>query len=358
MAGITGTDRKDTPWILIVDDVETNRFVLRNIITDMELQPILAENGVQALRIVERHRPQLILLDVSMPEMDGYEFCRIMKKDPTTRDIPIIFISAYDEPDDIITGFNLGGEDYITKPFIQEVVQARVGMHLRLHRAAQELAETNRRLQASVNEQLQQMEKEKKRVLYAMVSVARKNACYEENHMERLQYNCKVFSRAMQLSPKYENKVSDGFVETIEISAPLCDLGNVSIPSEILTKKGALTEEEQELVKTHTTVGADILRDIMDEDYNDFIQMSIDIAHYHHENWDGSGYPCSIKGEEIPLSAQVVSLMSEFCALTEERGYRAAYSREEAIDIMEKEVGVKFDADLFDICKKIFRQLR
>lgn len=351
-------DRKDTPWILIVDDVETNRFVLRNIITDMQLQPILAENGVQALRIVERHRPQLILLDVSMPQMDGYEFCRIMKEDPNTRDIPIIFISAYDEPDDIITGFNLGGEDYITKPFIQEVVQARVGTHLRLHQAAQELAETNRRLQASVNEQLEQMEKEKKRVLYAMVSVARKNACYEENHMERLQYNCKVFSRAMQLSPKYENKVSDSFVETIEISAPLCDLGNVAIPSEILNKKGMLTDEEQELVKTHTTVGADILKDVMDEDYNDFIQMSMDIAHYHHENWDGSGYPCGISGDEIPLSAQVVSLMSEFCALTEERGYREAYAREEAISIMEKEAGIKFDADLFNICKKIFRQLR
>ena len=124
-------DRRDTPWILIVDDVETNRFVLRNIITDMGLQPILAENGVQALRIVERHRPQLILLDVSMPEMDGYEFCRLMKEDPVTRDIPIIFISAYDEPDDIITGFSLGGEDYITKPFNPLEVIARVKAQLR-----------------------------------------------------------------------------------------------------------------------------------------------------------------------------------------------------------------------------------
>lgn len=350
-------DRRDTPWILIVDDVETNRFVLRNIITDMDLQPILAENGVQALRIVERHRPQLILLDVSMPEMDGYEFCRIMKDNPETRDIPIIFISAYDEPADIVNGFNLGGEDYITKPFIQEVVQARVGTHLKLHQAVQELAETNRRLQASINEQLQQMEKEKKRVLYAMVSVARKSAGYEEDHMERLQYNCKVFSRAMQLSPKYEDKVSDDFVDTISISAPLCDLGNVAIPSEVLKKKDTLTTEEQELIKTHTSVGADILRDVMDDDYNDFIQMSMDIAYYHHENWDGSGYPCGIKGNEIPLSAQIVSLMSEFCALTEERSYRGTYAKEEAIGIMEQEAGVRFDADLFDICKKIFRQL-
>ena len=350
-------DRRDTPWILIVDDVETNRFVLRNIITDMGLQPILAENGVQALRIVERHRPQLILLDVSMPEMDGYEFCRLMKEDPVTRDIPIIFISAYDEPDDIITGFSLGGEDYITKPFIQEVVQARVSTHLKLHQAAHELAETNRRLQASVNEQLIQMEKEKKKVLYAMVSVARKSAGYDEDHMERLQYNSKVFSRAMQLSPKYEDLVSDSFVETISIAAPLQDLGNVAIPSEILTKTERLTKDEVELIHTHTTVGADILKDVLADDYNDFIQMSMEIAHYHHENWDGSGYPCGLKGDAIPLAAQVVALMGAFCALTESRGYRSSYSREDTLEILDLESGVKFNPELVDICKKISRQL-
>lgn len=350
-------DKKSVPWILIVDDVEANRIVLRNIITDMNMQPILAENGVQALRIVQRHRPQLILLDVSMPEMDGYEFCRIMKEDPATRDIPIIFISAYDDPNDVIKGFNVGGEDYITKPFIQEVVQARVGMHLKLHQAAQEMAESNRRLQASVNEQLEQLEKEKKRMLYAMVSVASKNASYEEEHMERLQYNCKMFSQAMQLSPKYESIVSDSFVETISIAAPLCDLGNVAVSNDILQKKGALTEEERDLVKNHTTIGADILKDVMDEDYNDFVQMSIDIAHYHHENWDGSGYPCGLKGDEIPLAAQVVAVMSVYCALTEKREYRGAYTREEAIGIMGQDVNVKFNADLYDICKKIYRQL-
>ena len=351
-------ERKDTPWILIVDDVEANRFVLRNIITDMGLQPILAENGVQALRIIERHRPQLILLDVSMPEMDGYEFCKIVKDNPNTRDIPIIFISAYDEPDDITKGFSLGGEDYITKPFIQEVVQARVGTHLKLYRAVQDLSETNRRLQVSVNEQLEQMEKEKKRVLYALVSVARKNACYEENHMERLQYNCKILSQAMQLSPKYEHLVPDSFVETIEMSAPLCDLGNVALPTDVLSKSGKLTPEERALVQTHTTIGAEILDDVLGDNYNDFIRMSRDIAHFHHENWDGSGYPTGIKGDEIPLSAQIVAIMGVFCALTEERGYRKAFPREEAIAIMEQDVGVKYNADLFDICRKIFRQLR
>ena len=202
-----------------------------------------------------------------------------------------------------------------------------------------------------------QMEKEKKKVLYAMVSVARKSAGYDEDHMERLQYNSKVFSRAMQLSPKYEDLVSDSFVETISIAAPLQDLGNVAIPSEILTKTERLTPEEVELIHTHTTVGADILMDVLADDYNDFIQMSMEIAHYHHENWDGSGYPCGLKGDEIPLAAQVVALMGVFCALTEARGYRSAYSREDTLEILELESGVKFNSELVDICKKISRQL-
>lgn len=351
-------NKNKAPAILIVDDVEANRFVLRNIITNMQLQPILAENGLQALRIVERHRPSLILLDVAMPEMDGFEFCRIMKENPATREIPIIFISAYDEPDDIIKGFNLGGEDYITKPFIQEVVQARVGTHLKVHRAVRELAENNRRLQKSVNEQLDQIEKEKKRMLYAMLNVVRKNANYEEEHMERLRNNCKLFSQAMQLSPKYESLVSDSFVETMEVAAPLCDLGNVAIPNDILNKKGPLTEEERAMVNNHTTIGADLLREVMDEDYNDFVQMSIDIAHYHHENWDGSGYPEGLRGDEIPLAAQVVALISVYCALTEKRGFRPAFAREEAISIMEQDVNVKYNADLYGICAKIYRQFQ
>ena len=190
-----------------------------------------------------------------------------------------------------------------------------------------------------------------------MVSVARKSAGYDEDHMERLQYNSKVFSRAMQLSPKYEDLVSDSFVETISIAAPLQDLGNVAIPSEILTKTERLTKDEVELIHTHTTVGADILKDVLADDYNDFIQMSMEIAHYHHENWDGSGYPCGLKGDAIPLAAQVVALMGAFCALTESRGYRSSYSREDTLEILDLESGVKFNPELVDICKKISRQL-
>lgn len=345
--------------ILIIDDVEANRFVLRNIIVDMGHQPILAENGIQGLKIMERFIPDLILLDVSMPEMDGFEFCNILKQDVKTRHIPIIFISAMDEPQDIVKAFEAGGADYVTKPFIQEVVKSRVEVHLKMSEMNRALVESNRRLQASITEQIKQMESEKKKVLYALLAVARKNACFEEQHMERLQYNCKLLAQAMQLSPKYEHLVSDTFVETIELAAPLCDLGNVAIPFDILQKKDKLTKEEAEIVKTHTTIGAQILSDVRrDGDYNDFVDMSYNVALYHHEKWDGSGYPEGISGDEIPLPAQIVSLVSIYCALTENRSFRKAFSKEEALAHMELAAGIDFNADIFNIYKKIARQLR
>lgn len=345
--------------ILIIDDVETNRFVLRNIITDMGHLPVLAENGLQGLKIMERIIPDLILLDVAMPEMDGFEFAGIIKKDVRTRNIPIIFISAFDAPQDIVKGFEVGGADYVTKPFIQEVVKSRVDVQLKLAEMNKNLAEANRRLQVSVVEQIRQLEAEKKKVLYALLLVVRKNAAFDEMHIERLQHNCKILAQAMQLSPKFESIVSDTFVETLTLAAPLCDLGMVGVPLDILRKRGPLTEEEMDIVKTHTEIGTQILDDIRDEDdYNDFIDMSREITLYHHEKWDGSGYPSGKAGNDIPLPAQVVSIISEYCALTEKRAYRDAFTKEEALKIIEEASGIKFNPEIIFICKKIARQLR
>ncbi len=345
--------------ILIIDDVETNRFVLRNIISDMGYQPVLAENGKQGLKIMERIQPELILLDVAMPEMDGFEFCEIIKKDVKTRNIPIIFISAFDSPEDIVKGFEMGGADYVTKPFIQEVVKSRVEVQLKLAEMNKNLAETNRRLHVSVSEQMKQLESEKKKVLYALLTVVRKHAAFEEAHIERLQYNCRVLAQAMQLSPKYGSIVSDSFVETIELAAPICDLGMLGIPLDILQKKDKLTAEEKEVVFTHTTIGAQILDDIREEgDYNDFLDMSYEIALHHHERWDGSGYPDKKAGNDIPLPAQIVALVSAYCALTEVRIYREAYSKDEALTMIQERTGVYFNPDIVNIFRKISRQLR
>lgn len=343
----------DKETILIVDDIETNRVILEEIIKDMGGFPVLAKSGEEALVKVGECDPQLILSDISMPGMDGYELCRILKSDEKTKNIPIVFISAFDAPEDIIEGFSLGGEDYITKPFIPEVVQARVGIHLRLHVARRELKEMNRRLQVSVNEQIKQMEMEKKSVLYAMANIAAVNSDYAKEHVKRLGHNCGILAQGMQLSPVFEDKISDTYIDTIEIAAPLCDIGNIGISKEILQKKGELTEEESSIIQNHTKIGAKLLRDIyVNSDYNDFINAAIDIAHYHHENWDGSGYPDGLKGERIPLGAQIVAIVDRYCALTEKN----AHTREEALEIMSKEADTRFNPDIFKICCKISRQ--
>ncbi len=352
------SNSKTTARILIVDDVEANRFILRDIIQEMGHQPVLTESGVQALKIVQRIKPQLIILDIAMPEMDGYEVCRLMKNDPETKDIPIIFISAFDEPQDIVKGFSLGGEDYITKPFVPEVVKVRVTTHLKLYDTNRRMAELNRQMQVSIEGKLKQMDMERKSILYALIRIARENARYDEFYMERLSYNCRILTEAMQLSDLYDHLISDNYVAVMELAAPLCDLGNLAIPTNILQKQGVLTEEESAIMQTHTTIGARILQDIANvvQD-NRLVQVAIEIAHYHHENWDGSGYPEGKKGTEIPLSAQIVSVVATYCALTEKRTYRNSFTQEEAIDIMEKDAARRFNPDIFLIMKKIIRQL-
>lgn len=339
--------------ILIVDDVETNRIILEEIIKDMGDIPILAESGAKALEMIAECKPQLVLTDISMPEMDGYELCRILKKNETTKEIPVVFISAFDKPEDIVEGFSLGGEDYITKPFIPEVVKARVGVQLRLHEVREQLRETNRRLQASVNAQLEQIKLEKKNILFAAANMAAQSADYDEAYMHRLKQNCRILAQGMQLSPIYEERISDTQVDTFEMAVPLCDIGNIGIPKSILQKKEELTQEEKLIVEKHTDIGAKFLSDLQgSSDYNDFISIAIDMAKSHHENWDGSGYPEGLKGDEIPLAAQIVSIMDRYCKLTDNE----SHSRKEALEIMEREAGVKFNPYIFEICNKISRQ--
>lgn len=340
--------------VLLVDDMELNREILEEIISGMGCSPVSAASGEEALKRMKESRPQLVLTDIAMPGMDGYELCRILKANEKTKEIPVIFISAYDNPKDIVEGLNLGGADYITKPFIPEVVQARVGVHLRLREADRELREMNRRLQASVGEQLRQIEQEKKDVLYALAAVAARNSSYQEEHIERLRRNCGILAQGMQLSQAFEDKISDAYIDTIELAAPLCDIGNIGIPLEILRKQGPLDPEETAIVQTHTAIGARLLGDLhRGSDYNDFVSMAADIARYHHENWDGSGYPEGLAGEKIPLAAQIVSVVEVYCALTGKKGY----GREEALAVMDGEAGVKFNPDIFKVCRRIARQL-
>ncbi len=161
----------------------------------------------------------------------------------------------------------------------------------------------------------------------------------------------------MQFSPKFEDQVSNAFIEAIELAAPLHDVGKVMVPHKILTKEGKLEKTEEELLKMHTKVGAEILEEIYEQSGNEFITMAIKIARYHHERWDGNGYPEGLKAEEIPLEARIVNILSSYDTLTGERSYKKAYSPEESIEIMEKDAGTKYDPDIFGIFKRIRKQL-
>lgn len=349
-------DEKDTAGakVLIVDDVEINRLVLEDIIKGMGCAPVLAENGQMALQMAKETSPDLILSDISMPGMNGFELCKCLKADKSTKEIPVIFISAFDEPEDIVDGLKLGGEDYITKPFITEVIQARVAVHLHLNAVKNQLMEMNRRLQISVTSQLKQMEEEKKNVLYALANIAAQNSGFQKGYMKRLSRNCRTLAQGMQLSPKFEDQISDSYIDTIEVAASLCDIGNIGIPKELLQREEGYTQEETEMIQSHTGIGAKLLSDLhVNSDYNDFLNISIDISHYHHENWDGSGYPKGLKENQIPVAAQIVSVMQRYCILTGEKGY----SSREALALMEKDSGVKYNPDIYDICCKISRQL-
>lgn len=346
-------------FVLIVDDVEMNREILNEILSDMGCSTMLAESGTEALEKISQRLPNLVLSDISMPGMDGYELCGRLKANVNTRNIPIIFISAFDKTEDIVKGFELGGSDYITKPFIPELVKARVNVHLTLHDAAQSIIDANRRLQTSINEQVRQMERERRGVLYALAGVASENSQYGSSYIERLRYNCHILAQSMQLSPIFGNAISDNFVDTVQFAAPLCDIGNIGIPKDILQKKTALNDEEWAIMCGHTKIGTKLLKDLnVANDYNDFMQISMDITHYHHENWDGSGYPEGKKENEIPIAAQIVAMSGMFCALTEDRSFRKSYSRDEALEIMRGEADKKFNPDIFNIFCKVARQLR
>lgn len=346
---------KEKKRILIVDDVETNRFTLRDIILDMGYQPILTENGEQALRIVQRFPLSLIISDIAMPVMDGYELCTRLKENPDTRDIPIIFISAFDDPSDIIKGFELKGEDYVTKPFIPEVVKVRVQMHLTLAETKQKMRDMNRMLQTSVDEQGKQVENEKKNVLYALLRVIRENPGYDQEEMNRLSYNCRMLAGALQLSNQYGDVISDSYIDMLELAAPLSNLGYVGISTDILKKLPDLSSEEQKEYQRHTKIGAEILGDIQKNSFqNDFLEMSENIARSHHENWDGSGYPDGKKENEIPLSAQIVALADAYGKMSAKQDTDGAADMWEQLDLQS---GVKFNPDMYEVMKKIARQL-
>ena len=349
----------EQPNILIVDDISTNLVILSEMVKATGCIPRPVTNVKQAQTAIERKIPQLILLDISMPDTDGFEFCAMLKADVKTRDIPIIFISALDSVEDKIKGFKLGAVDYIAKPFEKEEVTLRLNTHLKIYKLQQEMEAYNRKLHQVVNEQLTRGAEEQKNIVNTIADMLDMQSDIYERGTDRISTNCRMLAISLQFSPRFDKLISSAFIDEIESASKLYDIGMLSVSEEITNKKTELTADEFEKIKEHTIAGADYLKKInKDKNKNEYLEMAIDIAKYHHENWDGTGYPEGISGTDIPLSARIVAVIDTYMALNSDRSYRGAYTREESLFIMKSEAGKRFDPSIIDIFCKIQKQLQ
>ncbi len=345
--------------ILIVDDITSNLVVLTEMIKNAGYTARPVVSVQQAMKAMKVALPQLILLDISMPDMDGYEFCELLKKDVKTRNIPIIFISAMNSKEDKVKGFKVGAVDFISKPFELEEVTMRVNNHLKIYKMQQELEIYNKRLYKMVNEQIKKIIEEEKNFIYALAMLSESKEDPIGTHIRNVGRNCKLLAQSLQFSPKFEKEITNSFISTIEIAAPLHDIGKISIHDNILLKPGALTPEEMKIVRSHAEVGAKTLTELYNmNQHSEFLEMAIDIAHYHHEKWNGKGYPEGLSGKDIPLSARIMSVIDVYDALTNERAYKTAYSHEKSMEIINEESGKSFDADIIEVFNKIQKQLK
>lgn len=340
--------------ILIVDDVAPNLMILSDMILQAGHMPRPVISVSEAMQAVEAMLPNLILLDISMPEMSGFEYCKLLKRNPKTQEIPIIFISAKDSPEDKQEGFRLGAVDFITRPFEAQEVIMRVNNQLENYRFHQEMEIYNKRLQLLAKEQLLKLKESQQTLIRALTQVQALGSRKPEEHTERVVANCKRLALGMQLSPKYEHVITEEFVEIIGLVAALHDLGNMAISDSILCKPGLLNREERSRMQEHTVLGAEVLRNLnQGEDENEYLRMAEEIARYHHERYDGSGYPEGKVGEEIPLAARIVAIADVYSALLQDYSYRPAYTPEESMDIMMKLCGTWFDPDIMQIFYKV-----
>ncbi len=346
--------------VLVVDDTPDNLSLMSDLLrTDYKVK--LAPSGERALQIVAGDsKPDLILLDIMMPDMDGYEVLRRLQFNPDTEDIPVIFLTAMSAADDESVGLELGAVDYITKPINPAIVMARVRNHLQLKRARDFLAQHNHFLEQEVANRTRAMAELQDATIRAMASLAETRDNETGNHIRRTQHYMEALARDLQNHPRFKDELTDAAIETIFKSAPLHDIGKVGIPDRILLKPGKLTPEEFEIMKTHTTLGRDaiIAAETGTTQDNPFFRYAKEIAYSHQEKWDGSGYPEGLVGNTIPLSARLMAVADVYDALISERVYKPSYSHEQAVKIIRDGRGNHFDPDMVDAFLALSEEFR
>ncbi len=328
--------------ILIVDDVTDNIQVAMNILKEENYDFSFATSGEMALALLDENSFDLILLDIMMPGIDGYEVCRRMHKDPRYIDIPIIFLTAKADVDSMSKGFEVGGVDYIVKPFHANELIARVNTHLELYRSKALLKHHNLSLQVKIkNEEtrlLSELEENQKEMIFVLTELMESTSDETGKHIRRV-------AEYSRLLAHYHHSVSEEDADVIYHASPMHDIGKIAIPEHILHKKGPLSDEEFEVVKTHTVKAHEFLH----ASKRKIMKAADIIAYEHHEKWDGTGYPRGLKGEEIHSFARIVGLADVFDALTHKRVYKEAWSVEDAAKYIIENSGISFDPYLIEL---------
>jgi putative two-component system response regulator len=338
------------PTLLIVDDATENLTIL-----DALLRPRYgvraANSGEKALRIAAGEpKPDLILLDVMMPGLDGYQVFERLRADPGTRDIPVIFLTAMDSVEAQLRGLEAGAVDYISKPIVPPIVLARIHTQLELKRVRDRLADQNIWLEAEVMRRLADNEIIQEVGIRALAHLAETRDPETGNHILRTQAYVQHLAQRLRGHPRFAATLRDRYIRLLARSAPLHDIGKVGIPDAILLKPGPLTPAEWTVMKTHTWLGSEAIA-MAERDATrqvEFLALAREIAHWHHEKWDGSGYPDSLVGEAIPLSARLMAIADVFDALISPRVYKGPMSFEQAREIIVAGRGNHFDPDITD----------
>lgn len=341
----------DKATVLVVDDTPANLSLMTGLLRDI-YKVKAAIDGEKALRIAQSDAPpDLILLDIMMPGMDGYEVCRRLQANPVTRDIPIIFLTAKAGIEDEKMGLELGAVDYITKPISPPIVLARVRNHLALKASADFLRNKADFLEAEVVRRTAEVMAIQDVTIMAMASLAETRDSDTGNHIRRTQHYVKVLAQHLRKHPRFASVLDDDrYIALLFKSAPLHDIGKVGIPDRILLKPGKLTFEEFEVMKTHTTLGRDAIQSA-EEHLGmkvEFLNLAKEIAYGHQEKWDGSGYPQGAAGEAIPVGARLMAVADVYDALISRRVYKEGMPHDKAAAIIVQGRGQHFDPDIVD----------
>lgn len=338
------------PTLLVVDDTPDNLTLMTELLKP-HYRVKVANNGEKALVIAKEERHlDLILLDIMMPGIDGYEVCKRLKSDEQTQDIPVIFLTARSEAADEELGLELGAVDYITKPINPAITLARVANHLTLKASADFLKDKAAYLEQEVAKRTTELAALQDVTILTMASLAETRDSETGNHIRRTQFYVKELAQKLSTHPKFKALLTPAFIQMLFKSAPLHDIGKVGIPDRILLKPGKFEPHEFEIMKTHALLGKQVI-EFAEQQLGrqvEFLTLAKEIAYCHHEKWNGSGYPQGLAGEDIPVSARLMAVADVYDALISRRVYKEGMSHEKAAAIIIEGRGQHFDPDMVD----------